>query len=364
MPAVADVFRRFAPAYLERFGDRVPTAHRAVIRSIMNCRTESLGTLRYTCTGCQSTFDLYRSCGNRHCPTCGGAKGHAWLIRQTDLLLPVPHFMITFTVPAVLRPFFLQHQRLCYGAFFKASSSVLARLASENTWFPGDTPGFFGMLHTWGRTLQYHPHIHYIVPAGAFDRDTHRWHHSPRAFFVPVRILSKLVKARFGAVIKNAGLHGELPPDAFAKDWNVDSRPVGTGRRALKYLSAYVFRTAISDKRIVAVCDDAVTFRYTDSQSGDAKLMSLAPFEFIRRFLHHVLPTGFMKIRYYGFLHPASRIPLTLAVALLEAFADVRAAVRTKHRVVGPFCPRCNAPGHFLRFSPTHQPVPKAAGFT
>ena len=363
MPAIADIFRRFTPAYLEQFGDRVPTAHRAVIRSIITCRTESLGTLHYACSGCKSTFDLYRSCGNRHCPTCGGAKNHSWLTERIDRLLPVPHFMVTFTVPAILRPFFLHHQRVCYGAFFTASSSVLSRLASEDTWFPGDTPGFFGVLHTWGRTLQYHPHIHYIVPAGAFDRETHRWHRSPKTFFVPVRILSKLVKARFFALIKNAGLLGELPPDAFDRDWNVDCRPVGTGRRALKYLSAYVFRTAISDKRIVSICDDAVTFRYTDSKTGETKLMSLDPTEFIRRFLQHVLPSGFMKIRYYGFLHPASAMPLMLAAALLEAFANVHAAVRCKHQAVGPFCPRCNGPGHFLRFSPRPVPILKP-GFT
>jgi hypothetical protein len=363
MPAVADVIRRFAPAYLNQSDKRVPAAHRAVIRSIIACRTESLGTLHYECSECKSTFNLYRSCGNRHCPTCGGAKNQAWLTERIDRLLPVPHFMITFTVPSVLRPFFLHHQRECYGAFFTASSSVLSRLASEDTWFPGDTPGFFGVLHTWGRTLQYHPHIHYIVPGGAFNRETHRWHHSPKAFFVPVRILSRLVKQRFFSLIRSTGLLRDLPPDAFHQDWNVDSRPVGTGRRALKYLSAYVFRTAICDKRIVTISDEAVTFRYTDSRSGQAKLMSLDPMEFIRRFLQHVLPPGFMKIRYYGFLHPASRMPLALAAALLEAFADVRAAVRRTARTAGPFCPRCNAPGHFLRFSPRPVIVLKP-GFT
>ena len=167
------------------------------------------------------------------------------------------------------------------------------------------------------------------------------------------------MKKRFFAGIRNAGLLGELPPDAFDQNWNVNSRPVGTGRRALKYLSAYVFRTAISDKRIVSISNNAVTFRYTDSKSGETKLMSLDPTEFIRRFLQHVLPAGLMKIRYYGFLHPASRMPLTLAVVLLEAFANVRAAVRGKHQVAGPFCPRCNGPGHFLRFSPRSVPVLK-----
>ena len=363
MPTVAEVFRRFGPAYLQQVGTRLPAAHRRVIRSIIACRSESLGTLHYACTACHRPFELYRSCGNRHCPTCGGAKNHAWLSKRIDRLLPVPHFMITFTVPAALRPFFLHHQRISYNAFFSASSSVLSRLASEDTWFPGDTPGFFGVLHTWGRTLQYHPHIHYIVPAGAFDRQTHRWHHSREAFFVPVRILSRLVRQRFFSLISNAGLLRDLPPDLFHRDWNVDSRPVGTGRRAVKYLSAYVFRTAISDKRIVAISDDSVAFRYTDSKSGNAAQMSLAPIDFIGRFLHHVLPTGFMRIRYYGFLHPASAMPLALAATLLEAFADVRAAARRRPQATPPFCPRCSGPGTFLRFTPRTLPVLKP-GFT
>lgn len=211
------------------------------------------------------------------------------------------------------------------------------------------------MLHTWGRNLSYHPHIHYIVPAGAFDSRTHRWHDCPTAFYAPVRILSKLVKARFFALIRDTGLLEELPPGAFEKDWNVDSRPVGSGARALRYLSAYVFRTAISDRRIVSVGEDAVTFAYTDTRSGVEKRMSLKPFEFIRRFLQHVLPKGFMKIRYFGFLHASSAIPLKLAVALLEAAKDVRAVVHrteAQPKTGAPFCPCCSGSGHVLSFSP------------
>ena len=208
------------------------------------------------------------------------------------------------------------HRKLCYQAFFQASSAVLSRLGAESTYFPGDRPGFFGVLHTWGRNLSYHPHIHCIVPAGAFDSRTHRWHDCPTAFYAPVRILSKLVKARFFALVEKTGLLEKLPPGAFDKDWNVDSRPVGT---------------------------------------GVDKLMSLKPFEFIRRFLQHVLPKGFMKVRYFGFLHPASAIPLRLAVALLEAAKDVYVAVHRVHAEPtpsAPFCPRCSGSGHVLFFSP------------
>ena len=365
MSALAELFRTHGPAYCAASHD-LPARHRAVIDSIAHCRSEALGTLTCSCDECGRLFDIYRSCGNRHCPLCGKAKGRQWLAGQLDRLLPVPHFMITFTVPAAFRSLFLRHQKRCYQAFFRASSAVLAQLGSESTYFPGDMPGFFGVLHTWGRKLTYHPHIHYIVPAGAFERNTHRWHDCPTAFYAPVRILSKLVKARFFALIRNAGLLEELPPRAFEKDWNVDSRPVGTGVRALRYLSAYVFRTAISDKRIVSVGEDSVTFAYTDTKTGVDKRMSLSPFEFIRRFLGHVLPKGFMKIRYFGFLHPSSAIPLKLAVALLEAAKDVHALVARRDpqpKSAAPFCPACAGAAHVLFFSPPPRTRPHS-GFT
>jgi hypothetical protein len=367
MSTIAEVFRMHAPGFLAKHGERLPTAHRKVIRSILDCRTEALGLLHFRCSECGTAFELHRSCGNRHCPTCGKAKGKAWLDKRLGQLLPVPHFMITFTVPAVFRSLFLHHQRLCYTALFQASSSVLRRLASESTYFPGDTSGFFGVLHTWGRTLSYHPHIHYIVPAGAFDSHTHRWHPCPTAFYAPVRVLSKLVKARMFAMLTRAALAHELPPGAFGKDWNVDSRPVGKGVRALRYLSAYVFRTAISDKRLLQITDRTVTFAYTDTTTGRHKQMTLSAEEFIRRFLQHVLPTGFIKIRYYGFLHPSSAIPLKLAVTLLEAFTDLRPPRHREPTTTGtlaPFCPACNATAVLLFYSQPSRTPTATAGFT
>lgn len=354
MNTVAEVLRIHAPAYLADHEHDLPAAHRRVITSILDCRTEALGTLHFHCSECGMAFDLNRSCGNRNCPTCGKAKGSAWLHQRLDQLLPVPHFMITFTVPAAFRSLFLRHPRLCYGMLFRACSSLLARLGSEGTYFGGDTPGFFGVVHTWGRTLSYHPHIHFIVPAGAFDRSTHQWHPCPNAFYTPVRVLSKLMKSRMFAGLRRAGLLSELPPDAFEKDWNVDSRPVGSGVRALRYLSAYVFRTAISDKRIVEVTEDTVTFAYTDTKTGTNKRMTLSGAEFLRRFLQHVLPSGFMRIRYYGFLHPCSAIPVKLAVALLEAFAGIPAHTSTASRTrtcIPVQCPACNGDATLLYYA-------------
>jgi hypothetical protein len=366
MTTVRDIFTAYGQAYLQAFGDRLPANHREVIQAIAHCRTPMLGSILCRCEDCGKSFEIYKSCGNRHCPTCQSEKANLWLGRRLDQLLPVHHFMITFTVPAAFRDFIRSHQRFAYPTLFKASSQTLKRLGSESTYFEGDTPGFFGVLHTWGRQMQYHPHIHYIVPGGAFSSQDHSWHPSSQAFYLPVRIMAKLVKASFFKMMKKADLLHLIPRDAWKQDWNVNSRAVGNGVRSVRYLSAYVFRTAISDSRILKIEHDQVLFRYTDTKSGTAKTLRLSAFEFIRRFLQHVLPPGFMKIRYYGFLHPSSHIPLKLAVTLLEAWSGVRARdiQLDTDRSGGPFCPECSGPVRLLYFLPPRTVVPAAAGFS
>ena len=262
--------------------------------------------------------------------------------------------MITFTIPAVFRDFFRSHQRFAYSAFFDATSRTMSKLASEQTYFPGDIPGFFGILHTWGRLMQYHPHIHYIVPGGAFDANDHSWHAAHKEFYLPIRVMSKLVKHRIYTKMKKEDLLHLVPPDAWKQDWNVNSQPVGNGERSIRYLAAYVFRTAISDKRIIGVEDGNVLFRYTDTKTGKEKITRLKVFEFIRRFLQHVLPTGFMKIRYFGFMHPSSCIPLKVAVALLEAFYGIYGAKKKvdEDKDTIPRCSDCNSNVRYLYFIP------------
>jgi hypothetical protein len=263
--------------------------------------------------------------------------------------MPVHHFMITCTVPAAFRDFFRSHQRFAYAALFHATSRTMSALAAESTYFLGDTPGFFGILHTWGRQMQYHPHIHYVVPGGAFSSSDHSWHSSSDAFYLPIRIMSAKIKSRFFKLMKKANLLHLVPADAWGKSWNVNSQPVGNGARSIRYLSSYVFRTAISNHRVITLGNDRVLFRYTDTKSGANKTMSLSAFEFIRRFLQHVLPTGFMKIRYYGFMHPSTKIPVKLAVALLEALFAVRPEKRKPASVI-PCCEHCNGIVRFVRY--------------
>jgi hypothetical protein len=307
VPSLAEVVRRYGPAYLTRFGEAVPREHRKVLGALAACRTGELGTIVYACSSCGAHHRTAQSCGNRHCPTCQHHKSQAWLETQMERLLPVPYFLITFTLPAELRRFVRQNQRLCYSALFAASSSTLKSLAANPKWVGTPQAGFFGVLHTWGRTLEYHPHIHYVVPGGGPSADGSLWMPSRPDFFVPDPALSRLYRARFRDAMKQAGLFKAIDPAVWKKEWVVKSVAVGDGSAALKYLAAYVFRVAIGDHRILSVEDGHVTFSYRKSGSRRWRRMRLEATEFLRRFLQHVLPSGFQKVRHYGYLSPRSR---------------------------------------------------------
>ena len=216
MPTVADVLRRYGPAYLERFGAAMPAEHKKVLDAITACRTGQLGTVIYECASCGTTHAMGRSCGNRHCPTCQQDKAKAWLENQIDRLLPCPYFLLTFTVPAGLRGFVRRHQRVAYAAMFEASSAAIKTLAADPKYVGTARCGFFGVLHTWGRTLEYHPHVHYVVPGGGISADGSQWLASRADFFVPVRALSILFRAKFRAALKRAGLLAAGRSDGLA----------------------------------------------------------------------------------------------------------------------------------------------------
>ena len=233
-------------------------------------------------------------------------------------LLPGHHFLLTFTVPENLRRFIRKNQRVAYSALFKASSEAMKKLALDKHYIGGDLPGFFGVLHTWGRTLEYHPHIHYIVPGGALSSADGFWHPSRIDFYLPVRALSMIFKAKFRDEMKQAGLFDEIPSELWQIDWNVNSQAIGSSEASLKYLAPYIFRVAISNSRILKVEDRTVFIRYRKSQNNRLRTLALEVMEFIRRFLQHVLPTGFMKVRYYGFMNPNCGVPLDRISTLIE----------------------------------------------
>jgi hypothetical protein len=307
VPSLAEVVRRYGSAYLARFGTAVPREHRKVLHAIAACRTGELGTVVYACSSCGAQHRTGQSCGNRHCPTCHHHKSRQWLHDQQQRLLPCPYFLLTFTLPAELRRFVRRNQKLCYGALFDASSSAIRDLAAHAKWVGTPQPGFFGVLHTWGRTLEYHPHVHYVVPGGGPSADGSVWMPSRPDFFVPDRALSRIYRARFREAMREAGLLDEIDPAVWSQDWVVHTEAVGDGRAALKYLAAYVFRVAIGDHRIRSLDDGDVTFTYRKSGSRRWRPMRLEATEFLRRFLQHVLPSGFQKIRHFGFLSPRAR---------------------------------------------------------
>jgi hypothetical protein len=318
MPTVADVVRRYGPAYLQRFGDAVPPRHRKVLHAIAACRTGALGTVVFACSTCGHRHHMGRSCGDRHCPTCQHHKCQQWLQEQQQRLLPIPYFLITFTLPAELRRFVRRNQRLCYGALFDASSSAIRDLAANPKWVGTPRAGFLGVLHTWGRTLEYHPHVHYVVPGGGPNADHSAWMPSHTHFFVPDTALSRIYRARLRDAMQAAGLLGQIDPAVWSKDWVVKTVAVGDGRASLRYLAAYVFRVAIGDHRIRSCEDGRVTFTYRKSGSRRWRPMTLDADEFLRRFLQHVLPRGFQKVRHYGFLSPNAK-PSLEAVRWLAA---------------------------------------------
>ena len=351
MPTVADVLRQHGGTYLERFGATMPAEHKKVLRALCACRTGELGTVVYECVSCGRTHAMGRSCGNRHCPTCQQGKTKAWLEKQTAQLLPCPYFLLTFTLPAALRAFVRSHQRVAYAALFAASSEALKKLAADPKHLGSHRCGFFGVLHTWGRTLDYHPHVHYVVPGGALSADGAQWLPSRIDFFLPVRALSVLFRAKFREALKAAGLYHQVDAAVWHQDWVVHSRPAGDGRASLKYLAPYVFRVALSDRRIVSFDDQTVTFSYRKSGSNRWRQMTLEPMEFIRRFLQHVLPNGFQKVRHYGFLSPNSR-PTVEAVRWLITLAKGQLFVLLSQSQQTPICVprlRCAHCGGLLR---------------
>ncbi|MFQ5615932.1 MAG: transposase [Anaerolineales bacterium] len=321
MSKIATIFHTYGPEYLSLHGDAVPPQHRKVIEAILRCRTPQSGATVYRCDSCGEDHVLHLGCGNRHCPICQHHKGRQWLQRQLERQMPGAHFMVTFTVPEQLRPFMRSNQRLAYAALFAASSDAMRTLAKDPRFVGGDLPGFFGVMHTWGRQLQYHPHIHYVVTGGALDSGSGEWHPARNCFYLPVKALSPMVRAKFRDRITKAGRLGEIPASVWTTDWNVNCQAVGDAEGSLKYLAPYVFRTAISNSRIVSVENDRVIFSYKKRGSSRLRTRELSAMEFIRLFLQHVLPWGFMKVRYYGFLSPGCRIPLE----------EVRARIQLAH---------------------------------
>jgi len=284
-----------------------PAQRRALI-AIARCRTPALGGHVYRCTDCAGSDFSYHSCHHRACPRCGGAGTAAWTQQQTERLLPVPYFLVTFTVPEELRGAFQAQPELMHDLLFTESAATLQQVAAEPRLLGGEL-GFVGVLHTWGRQLQHHPHVHYVVPGGGLSADCKKWCAARQAdWLLPVKRLAAVFRGRMEAVLRASApaLHAAVPAGMWQRPWVVHCQPAGSGTNVVKYLARYVGRTAISDERIVSADDDEVTFRYTDSATQQRKVCTVSAAEFMRRYLQHVPPRGQHRVRYFGWLHPAA----------------------------------------------------------
>jgi hypothetical protein len=304
MSTIQQIFQDHTPAYLERFAASMPAHHRKAVRAICDCRSGACGHHLFACPQCAEQHVAKSSCGNRHCPVCQHEKSVQWVHQREEQLLPCNYFMATFTVPEALREVIRANQGVLYRALLDESAASLRTLEADPRFVGCSVSGFFGVLHTWGRQLQYHPHVHYVIPGGGLSEDREKWIPARGPFLVHVRALSALFRGKMKAAVRKAGWLDQVPEKVWNQDWVVHCKFVGDGRHTLKYLGAYVFRVAISDSRIVRYDGTTVTFKYQKVGSSRWRMITVSVFEFMRRFLQHVLPKGFMKVRHYGFLSP------------------------------------------------------------
>ncbi len=312
---IADIFKN----YRHLLGEKVPFNHTRVINAITNCRTDVLGGHQLKCDTCDFKKQAYNSCRNRHCPKCQFTARQKWIEARTEDLLPCKYFHAVFTVPSELRPLMLRNKKICYDILFKAASETLKEVAK--THFKADI-GFFGVLHTWSQTLVDHPHVHFVIPGGGLKKDKNQWLPCSENYLLPVKTLSKVFRAKFLEKIEEAnnknklifpgqieqlshpGIFRELILTCVKKSFNVDIRKPFSGPKAvIRYLGGYTHRIAISNHRIIKVENDQVYFKYRDpNDPSKKKVMSLHVKEFMRRYLLHTLPSGFVRIRHYGIL--------------------------------------------------------------
>ncbi len=346
MITLAEIVRQYGPAYRAQFGEQLLPSQQAALHAIEQCRTEALGGHVYGCPACGTRRYCYHSCRNRHCPACQHDTTQTWLADQQGLLLPVPYFLVTFTLPSELRAVAYRHQRILYNLLFRASAAAVMELAHDRR-FLGAQIGLLGVLQTWTRDLRYHPHVHYLVPGGGLAEDGRTWVTAKADFLVHVKPLALLFRAKVRSALRQTALWAEIPAAAWQQPWVVDCRPVGTAQAALKYLAPYIFRVALSNNRIVRVADDHVTFRYTVSESGQTAYCTLPAQEFLHRFLQHILPKGFVKVRYYGLFRVGNRRSLVrlrsqlrLLLHLAEQAMAAPAPTDTGNKSV-MICPSC-----------------------
>jgi hypothetical protein len=361
---VADLVRAAGDAFIERSRKWITSKHVKVLLAIRRCRTAALGGHLDECTRCGHRAISYNSCRNRHCPKCQAGARDRWLAARRQELLSTRYVHVVFTLPSELAALTLQNKKVVYDLLFRTSAETLLEIARDPKHLGADI-GFFSVLHTWNQKLGFHPHVHCVVPAGGLSFDHAHWIRSRHAFFLPVKVLGRVFRGKFVAALKRAfrdgqlHFYGSLQPLAqqktfsswlrtlFRKDWVVYSkRPFGGPEHVLRYLGRYTHRVAISNHRLVSFADGKVTFRWRDSaHNNEQKLMTLSLDEFLRRFLLHVLPKRFVRIRHFGFLaHRRRATTLPLCFQLLGSALLAAQETSTTSASDLWFCPKCGGP--------------------
>lgn len=378
---VADIFRTYGPAYRASRAGHLPLRALKAMSAIENCRTAALGGHIYQCDACGERQIAYNSCRNRHCPKCQGAERYRWLEKRRLELLPVGYFHVVFTLPSALGPVALRNQKVLYNLLFRTAAESLLEVAADPKHL-GARLGMVSVLHTWGQKLTHHPHLHCIVPGGGLSPEGDRWVECREDFLVQVVVLGQVFRGKYLAGLKAAYDNGELElvgaiehladPKRFrallsplyAQDWVVFSKPPFSGpERVLKYLARYTHRVAISNSRLVAMEGDTVVLTYKDyRRDGEQRILRLHADEFIRRFLLHILPEGFVRIRYYGLF--ANRYRAQRLEQCRQLLGHPPPAPEESAPPAAPTCTHCGeGPLRLVgSLAALHGPLPETAG--
>jgi hypothetical protein len=362
---VADIIRAQGERFIARTRSWLTWPQRKVLHAIARCRTAALGGHRDRCVRCGHRTISYNSCRNRHCPKCQTGARNRWLAERSKELLPVRYVHVVFTLPHQLAPLAYQNKRLLYRLLFQASAATLLEVAADPRHL-GAQIGFLSVLHTWGQNLQHHPHVHCVIPAGGLSADHTRWIQPRYPFFLPIKVLSRVFRGKFVAGLRREfqpgklGFYGDqealrdpklfraLLRSLFRQDWIVYAKPpFGGPEYVLHYLARYTHRVAISNHRLVAFQNGQVTFRWKDYAHGNKnRKMTLTADEFLRRFLWHVLPKGFVRIRFFGFLanrRRATLLPICRQVLAARPPSSSACPAPAQPPTSWP-CPRCGGP--------------------
>ena len=347
MIRLATLIEQFEGDFLDQYGDTLLPNQRRALSAMKFCRTHASRHLQVSCDTCQHTDWIPHSCGHRACPHCQHHEAEQWLQRQRQRQLPVRYFLVTFTLPAALRSLAWGHQRRVYDAMIGCSWQTLAQFARNDRQLQGET-GAIAVLHTHSRRLDFHPHVHLVVPAGAVDAKARRWRtkRSPRnrPYLFPHKALAKVFRAKLLQALADADL---TLPERYPDAWVVDCKAAGSGEKALVYLSRYLYRGVLLEKHIVACQHGKVTFRYRDSKTGQYRYRTETGAHFIALLLRHVLPKGFRRARNFGFLHPNRKRMIALLQLLLPAKpAESHPEPRPRPPIT---CPGCGKPMVIVR---------------